>query len=379
MNIAIKLTRYFPSFLKILLYKFSGAKIGRNVVICLGSIIVAEQIEIADNVRIGRNCKIKSRKIRIGKNTTIGSFSNIRVAENLDLGANSNYGLRLVAYCRELKVGDFMHAGADIDFGYGSQSPDSKINIGKHCFLGHRTIINSEKPVKIGDDVGIGAETMIWTHGVWLGVLNGFPANFAPVKIGNRVWIPARTVILPGVEIGDDVVISINSVLTRPIPSGALVAGNPARIVAEKKYPKAYSLEKKTSIVMDILQDYIPILLDKGFIITEDAPPDETHSVFHKKFKEFSILFFTVLNKAVFEYLKKIEKRALILFFDSELDYKHHLISKTTYFDLSLLKIIGFEDRVSEDLRDYLRRKGIKIFTENRFCSIRPIPLRYLE
>ena len=33
-------------------------------------------------------------------------------------------------------------------------------------------------------------------------------------------------------------------------------------------------------------------------------------------------------------------------------------------------KIIGFENEVSEDLRDYLRRRGIKIFTKNPFKSI---------
>ena len=49
-----------------------------------------------------------------------------------------------------------------------------------------------------------------------------------------------------------------------------------------------------------------------------------------------------------------------------------HLIqqNKTTVFDLKERKIIGFENEVSEDLRDYLRRRGIKIFTENPFKSI---------
>jgi acetyltransferase-like isoleucine patch superfamily enzyme len=56
--------------------------------------------------------------------------------------------------------------------------------------------------------VGIGAEVMIWTHGAWLDTLQGFPAEFGPVKIGNNVWLPARSVVLPNVTIGDNTVIT---------------------------------------------------------------------------------------------------------------------------------------------------------------------------
>mgnify|MGYP003679284111 FL=1 len=41
-----------------------------------------------------------------------------------------------------------------------------------------------------------------------------------------------------------------------------------------------------------------------------------------------------------------------------------------TTFNLTNKTITGFENKVSEDLRDYLRRRGIKIFTKNQFKSI---------
>jgi maltose O-acetyltransferase len=50
-----------------------------------------------------------------------------------------------------------------------------------------------------------------------------------PVVIGDDVWIGTRVVILPGINVGDKAVIGANSVVTKDVPSGAIVAGSPAR------------------------------------------------------------------------------------------------------------------------------------------------------
>ena len=52
-----------------------------------------------------------------------------------------------------------------------------------------------------------------------------------PVHIGNRVWIGAGSIILPGVSIGDDSVIGAGSVVTKDIPSGVVAYGNPCKVV----------------------------------------------------------------------------------------------------------------------------------------------------
>ena len=53
------------------------------------------------------------------------------------------------------------------------------------------------------------------------------------MHIGNRVWIGAGTIILPGVTIGDDSVIGAGSVVTKNIPSGVVAVGNPCRVLRE--------------------------------------------------------------------------------------------------------------------------------------------------
>ena len=52
-----------------------------------------------------------------------------------------------------------------------------------------------------------------------------------PVTIGNTVWIGGSVTILPGVTIGDNVTIGAGSVVVKDIPSGVVVAGNPAKII----------------------------------------------------------------------------------------------------------------------------------------------------
>lgn len=54
-----------------------------------------------------------------------------------------------------------------------------------------------------------------------------------PITIGSDVWVGGSAVILPGVTIGDRAVIGAGSVVTKDVPAGALVVGNPARIVRQ--------------------------------------------------------------------------------------------------------------------------------------------------
>jgi acetyltransferase-like isoleucine patch superfamily enzyme len=52
--------------------------------------------------------------------------------------------------------------------------------------------------------------------------------------IGNRCFIAVNSTILPGVNIGDEVIVGAGSVVTKDVPSNCIVAGNPARIIRER-------------------------------------------------------------------------------------------------------------------------------------------------
>lgn len=64
--------------------------------------------------------------------------------------------------------------------------------------------------------------------------------NF-PVHIGKNCWIGAGVVIVPGITIGDNVVIGAGSVVTKDLPSNVVAVGNPCKVLREvnerdKKY-----------------------------------------------------------------------------------------------------------------------------------------------
>mgnify|MGYP000293804664 FL=1 len=52
-----------------------------------------------------------------------------------------------------------------------------------------------------------------------------------PVVIGNNAWIGGSSVILPGVTIGNNVVVAAGSVVVKDVPDNVVVAGNPAKII----------------------------------------------------------------------------------------------------------------------------------------------------
>ena len=53
----------------------------------------------------------------------------------------------------------------------------------------------------------------------------------APIKIGNDVWIGAASIILKGVVLGDRVIVAAGSVVTKSFPADCIIGGNPARVI----------------------------------------------------------------------------------------------------------------------------------------------------
>lgn len=135
--------------------------------------------------------------------------------------------------------------------GGSSMDPLSHLTIGDDCHMGMWSVINTAREVTIGNEVGIGIRTSIFTHGAYLSALDGFPYKFAPVVIGSRVWLP-NAIVSPGVTIGDDVVVLPNSVVTKDIPSGTLAGGTPCKVLEPNAFPKHLSEEEREAIIAQI-------------------------------------------------------------------------------------------------------------------------------
>jgi acetyltransferase-like isoleucine patch superfamily enzyme len=99
------------------------------------------------------------------------------------------------------------------------------ITVGRECWFGINNIVMG--PVDIGDELSTGPYVKI------LGPRHPVPPQAEKQRqktmIGNNVWISTGSIILFGVEIGDNAIISAGSVVTKDVPDGAFVGGNPAR------------------------------------------------------------------------------------------------------------------------------------------------------
>lgn len=104
------------------------------------------------------------------------------------------------------------------------------LTIGDYCSIGDRVTIYNLGAVEIGSHTVISQDVYLCagTHDYTRPEL---PLLRVPITIGSGVWICAGAFIGPGVTIGDNSVIGARAVVTRDVPPGVVVAGNPARII----------------------------------------------------------------------------------------------------------------------------------------------------
>lgn len=113
------------------------------------------------------------------------------------------------------------------------------VKVGQGCRLYIRVWGSEPFLVSIGDRVTITSGVKILTHdgSTWL-IRNDKGRRYqryAPVHIGNDVFIGVNCIIMPGVTIGSRVVIGAGSIVTKDVPDNSVAVGNPARVVSSYK------------------------------------------------------------------------------------------------------------------------------------------------
>ncbi|WP_218648746.1 sugar O-acetyltransferase [Paenibacillus kribbensis] len=109
------------------------------------------------------------------------------------------------------------------------------IHVGEDFLSNYNVTILDVGKVVIGDYCMIGPNSTISTvnHPMTVKGRREKLSIIKPVKIGNDVWIGANCVILPGVTIGNNVVIAAGAVVTKDIPDNCVVGGIPAKLIKE--------------------------------------------------------------------------------------------------------------------------------------------------
>ena len=190
----------------------NSVTIGRDVTVHPTAQIIGEEIEIGDFSKIGPDVLITGKSVKIGREAWIGDRAIIG-------GGRAELG--------SLVVGDFLH-------------------------LGIRGQINTANDVVIGDEVGMGMNSMVFSHGAYLSEYEGYPYQDEPVTIGSNVWLP-YAIVNPGIEIGNSVVVAAVSLVNKNLPTGCLAGGIPVKILKENFFPRKISLEEKIRVLDQII------------------------------------------------------------------------------------------------------------------------------
>jgi acetyltransferase-like isoleucine patch superfamily enzyme len=346
--------------------------IAPDVVFGDGVVIEADELEIGTGARIGVSdadgfrtppgVEIRVRSLRLGAGVEIGPavrvdggavtlgdgvrilrHSTIRVLEDLEIGHGGTVNERCEIGGRSVRLGQelWMLPGAKIGGGSAFEHA-SRLEAGHYLHLGVDTFINTARPVTIGHEVGLGTRTSIYTHGAYPSRLQGFPVAFDGVEIGDFSWVPGA-IINPGVRIGRNCVIGVNSLVTTSIPDGSLAAGSPARVIRENAYPAPMSAE-------EALEFYRAFLVSYASVLGVDAVPAREGN---------RVVLRTPDATYVAGAAGDGDGRTLVI----GPGVSNGIGPVTTALDTASRRITGSADRLSDRLVNELRRYGIRFYS----------------
>lgn len=132
----------------------------------------------------------------------------------------------------------FKHVGEDVIFHHDVYVLSGQnTSLGSGVFVNRGSTLDDRGPITVGDHTMIAAGAILTTHGH---ILDDFTKplpmggrTMAPIIIGSNTVIGFRSVVMPGVTIGDRVIVASNSVVTKDIPDRWVVGGAPAKKIKE--------------------------------------------------------------------------------------------------------------------------------------------------
>jgi acetyltransferase-like isoleucine patch superfamily enzyme len=306
--------------------------------------IECDELEIGAGCEIDRSVLIAGGKLVFGAGCRVSHDSTFRVTGEMTFGPGCRFGPENTVEGRAVKIGRELWTGPQVRIGGGSCfEAQSSFTAGYWLHLGMRVFVNTARPVTIGNEVGIGTGSTIFTHGAYQSALDGYPVSFAPVELGDNCWIPGA-VINPGVTVGAGAVIGVGSVVTKSIPAGCLASGVPCKVIKENAFPRELSPDERRAFFARFFRDAAAMLgdaMDAEFELTDDD------------------LGVKLGGRHIRYEGKKDDGRGT--------DGDSLTVTGEpgeTRFLLAERKIAGAADRLTEKLRDLLRRHGIRFFAE---------------
>ena len=175
------------------------------------------RVGIEDRVRgVLYASQFKARGLRVGRDVRFEEKRNMQISEQVTF-----YGPMCIS----------------------AAGPKGDVRVGERTHIDRYSVLYGQGGLKIGSKCAIAAGVIIYTQ---TNQYNAYPelpiveqgTRYAPVIIGDDVWIGAGSIILPGVTIGDHAVVGAGSVVTRDIAPATSVVGTPAQPIKTRSIQK---------------------------------------------------------------------------------------------------------------------------------------------
>ena len=179
--------------------------------------------DIEEENRINADRQVKSQFMNIGEGCFLGEHPSIYNPERISIGNQfyAKHFLRIEAineyggksYTPTLVIGDNVCCEDYVHIGCAES-----VTIGDGCLFASKVFITDHFHGKIAsEDLSLRP--------------NERPLSCTPVKIGNNVWLGENVSVMPGVTLGDNVIVGANAVVTHSFPDNVVIAGIPARVI----------------------------------------------------------------------------------------------------------------------------------------------------
>ncbi len=310
--------------------------------------IVCQDLQVDEGARIGAGVVLRGTRLHLQAGAEIKDGAQITAIEELALGQRSVLGPGFRGSARALRIGaSFWSTHRVLVGGGGWQGPDSILTVGVGTSFFDGAFVNVSEHVSIGDGCALSADTTILTHGCWQPVLEGYPYLFAPVVLESDVVVFVKSVVLPGVTLRRGTTVAVGSVVTKSSPAHSLIGGVPARVHRED-IRRSMDGTARLELVRECISRWTETLDWKGVQLLA-ATADE----------------WTV------EWKGRVERVHL------ESMQGHPVLRVTAHgqevdrLDLHTMSCHGTGSAISEDVRDWLRRSGMKVLSHRPY---RPLP-----
>ncbi|WP_028774453.1 sugar O-acetyltransferase [Shewanella waksmanii] len=165
-------------------------------------------------------CDLQLTDMRVKARLLVGQYNATKCQQKAERSALLH---QLLGHCGQ---GAMIEPHFNCDYG-------QNIHVGDNFYMNFAGVILNCATVTIGDNCFIGPQVGIYTacHPINPVERNSGVEFARPINIGNNCWIGGHATIMPGVTLGDNVVVGAGAVVTKDVADNLIVAGNPARII----------------------------------------------------------------------------------------------------------------------------------------------------